>query len=53
MKILYISNGFPPQRWAGTETYTANIAREMKDKGNSVQVLCSGEWRKGSNYWNG
>jgi len=53
MKILFISNGFPPKHWAGTETYTANIAREVKDRGNSVQVLCRGGWDNGPRYWNG
>lgn len=53
MKVLYITNGFPPQRWAGTETYTANIAKEIKNRGISVQVLCCGVWSKGQSYWNG
>ena len=53
MKVLFISNGFPPQRWAGTETYTASIAKEFKKREYSVQVLCCGEWRKGADYWNG
>lgn len=53
MKVLYITNGFPPQRWAGTETYTSNIAGEMMNRGNSVQVLCCGAWNEGAEYWNG
>jgi glycosyltransferase involved in cell wall biosynthesis len=53
MKILLISNGFPPQRWAGTETYTAGVAGELAKRGHNVQVLCVGEWQKGSRYWIG
>jgi len=53
MKVLYITNGFPPQRWAGTETYTANIANAVKNRGISVQVLCCGVWAEGPQYWNG
>jgi glycosyltransferase involved in cell wall biosynthesis len=53
MKILFITNGYPPHRWAGTETYTAGIAEELARRGNRVTVLCIGEWEAGSNYWNG
>ena len=50
MKILYITNGFPPLRWAGTETYTASIAKEITNLGASVQVLCCGDWQNGDIY---
>lgn len=53
MKILFITNGFPPHRWAGTETYTAGIAKGMQRRGHSVQVLCCGDWDEGPRYWNG
>ncbi len=53
MKILLISNGYPPNRWAGTETYTAGIAEELQTRGYQVQVLCVGEWQAGGRYWNG
>lgn len=53
MKILYITNGYKPQRWAGTETYTAGIAEEMSRRGHDVSILCIGEWEKGKVYWNG
>ena len=53
MRILYIANGYPPHRWAGTETYTAGLARGLQSRGHEVQVLCAGEWEKGSKYWNG
>lgn len=53
MKILLVSNGFPPQQWAGTETYTAAIARALQARGYQVQVICGGEWTVGDAYWGG
>lgn len=53
MKILLVSNGFPPRQWAGTETYTAGIAQELYKRGHQVQVLCGGDWTVGSTYWGG
>ncbi len=53
MKILYITNGYKPHRWAGTETYTAALAEEMAKKGNVVEVLCAGNWDQGDKYWMG
>lgn len=53
MKVLYVTNGFPPHRWAGTEAYTAAIAREFHGRGESVQVLCVGAWDNGEAYFNG
>ncbi len=53
MKILYITNGYKPDRWAGTETYTAGIAEEIGQRGHEVQILCAGEWDEGDVYWNG
>lgn len=53
MNILLITNGYPPHRWAGTETYTAGIAEELHNRGHQVQVICAGEWEKGAQYWNG
>jgi glycosyltransferase involved in cell wall biosynthesis len=53
MKVLLIVNGFPPTRWAGTETYTAAIAGELMGKGHDVQVLCCGDWHDGQHHWNG
>lgn len=53
MRILFATNGYPPHRWAGTETYTAGIAEELVRRGNQVHVLCIGEWEGGSEYWNG
>lgn len=53
MRILLIANGYPPHRWAGTETYTASIAECLDARGHQVQVLCGGEWHNGPTYWNG
>ena len=53
MKILYISNGYPPWQWAGTETYTAGLAKGLRAAGHDVQVLCGGHWSRGERYWNG
>lgn len=53
MRILYITNGYKPYRWAGTETYTAGIAEEIANRGNTAEVLCVGDWEKGNEYWNG
>ena len=53
MRILLITNGYPPHRWAGTETYTAGIAEELAARGHQIHVLCAGDWEKGEHYWNG
>jgi glycosyltransferase involved in cell wall biosynthesis len=53
MKILFVTIGFPPRHWAGTETYTASIAHELSQRGYEAQVLCVGDWETGSSYWNG
>ena len=53
MKLLFISNGFPPEQWAGTETYTAGIAQALQQRGHEVQVFCGGKWHRGPTYWNG
>lgn len=53
MKVLYVTNGFPPHRWAGTEAYTAAIAQEFSRRDTEVQVLCVGDWETGDAYFNG
>ena len=53
MKVLFITNGFPPHRWAGTETYTAGLAKGLYQSGYDINVLCAGKWRLGDSYWNG
>lgn len=53
MKILFLTIGFPPRHWAGTETYTAAIAQELIKRGHETQILCTGDWATGPDYWNG
>jgi glycosyltransferase involved in cell wall biosynthesis len=53
MKILLITNGYPPHRWAGTETYTAGLAEILKSRGHRVSVLCVGKWDEGPSHFNG
>jgi glycosyltransferase involved in cell wall biosynthesis len=53
MKVLLVSNGFPPQAWGGTESYTAGLAVELKARGHDVQVLCGGVWHRGESSFNG
>jgi glycosyltransferase involved in cell wall biosynthesis len=47
MKIVYVTNGFPPRQTAGTETYTAGVALEMLSRGHTVTVVCAGDWDTG------
>ena len=53
MKLLYLSNGYPPGQCAGTEVYTAAIATAFVRAGHQVQVVCSGEWDVGDHAFNG
>ncbi len=39
LSILYVVHGFPPDKWAGTEIYTLNLAREMERRGHRVTIL--------------
>lgn len=39
MKILLVSHGFPPHATAGTETYTAELALALKDRGHVVEIF--------------
>ncbi len=53
MKLLFISNGFPPEQWAGTETYTAGIAHALQTREHDIQILCGGDWDAGPTHWLG
>jgi glycosyltransferase involved in cell wall biosynthesis len=53
MKILYLTNGYPPHSTAGTENYTAGIATALAKAGHEVRVLCGGDWDKGEQPING
>jgi glycosyltransferase involved in cell wall biosynthesis len=39
MRILLVSNGFPPFSTHGTEMYTYNLARALSDAGHTVHVF--------------
>lgn len=53
VKLLYLSNGYPPRQCAGTEIYTAAIATAFVRAGHQVEVVCSGEWDAGERAFNG
>jgi glycosyltransferase involved in cell wall biosynthesis len=53
MKILLVSNFFPPTHNAGTEKRTLGYALQLKGLGYDPQVVCAGNWDVGPNYWNG
>ena len=40
MKILIVSNGFPPSGQWGTEFYTHQLATGLLGRGHDVTVLC-------------
>lgn len=50
MKILFITNFFLPTHTAGTETYTYGLAREFRDQGHSVRVVCAGTFDAGASH---
>lgn len=41
MNVLLVSHRFPPRGTAGTENYTAGIARELARRGHSVTVFAA------------
>jgi len=43
MKILHLTQGFPPERVGGVELHTRELAREMAVRGHEVEVLCATE----------
>jgi len=53
MKILLVSHFFPPQRTAGAEQRALSYARELQQRGHTVQMLCAGDWETGADQWNG
>lgn len=53
MRILFLSNGYPPRHVAGTENYTAGIASALAHAGHHVSVVCVGEWDNGPAAYNG
>jgi hypothetical protein len=54
MKILLISHFFPPIHNAATEKRTFGYTQHLLERGHRVQVLCAGNYEKGTRqYWNG
>ncbi len=39
MKVLIVSNGYPPGSYGGVETYSRDLARELQRRGHQVQVF--------------
>jgi glycosyltransferase involved in cell wall biosynthesis len=52
VKLLYLSNGYPPLQHAGTEIYTAGIASAFARAGHEVEVVCTGDWSAGERALN-
>ncbi len=40
MKILQVTNGYPPTARAGVEQYTAQLSMQLSQRGHQVQVFC-------------
>jgi glycosyltransferase involved in cell wall biosynthesis len=47
VRILFVTNFFPPTHTAGTETYTYGLARAFQDGGHTVEVVCAGTFDAG------
>ena len=41
MRLLFVSHLYPPGHTAGTEVYTAELARRLIEGGHEVEVFCS------------
>jgi glycosyltransferase involved in cell wall biosynthesis len=39
MRVLLVSHQYPPAHSAGTEVYTANLARGLRERGHDVEVF--------------
>lgn len=44
MKVLLVSNGYPPASIGGVETYTSGVAQALHARGHQVTVVCP--WSK-------
>jgi hypothetical protein len=53
VKLLYLTNGYPPHHTAGTESYTAALAGAFAQAGHTVRVVCGGDWDSGPLAYNG
>ncbi len=50
MRILFVSNFFPPTHMAGTETYTYGLAQEFHARDHIVRVVCAGTFDAGKSH---
>jgi glycosyltransferase involved in cell wall biosynthesis len=50
VRILFVTNFFPPTHMAGTETYTYGLARAFQDAGHAVAVVCAGTFDAGDSH---
>ena len=41
MRVLLVSHRYPPANTAGTEVYTAEVARRLVARGDEVEVFCA------------
>ena len=53
MRILFVTNGYPPLHVAGTEVATEAVAIALVDAGHDVAVACAGRWDDGPHPLNG
>jgi len=53
MRILFVSNFYPPSSLGGVQLYTHGVAIEMQRLGHEVQVLCAASWDVGPSDFNG
>lgn len=53
MKVLFLTNGYPPRHVAGTEVSTAAVATALAQLGHEVAVACAGTWDVGPRPLNG
>ena len=53
LKVLFLTNGYPPWHVAGTEVSTAAVAAALADAGHDVTVACAGRWDSGPQPLNG
>lgn len=53
MRILFVSNFYPPDSLGGVQLYTHGLAVQLKNLGHEVQVICVGNWDSGTAAYNG
>ena len=41
MRVLLVSHRYPPANTAGTEVYTAEVAKRLRARGDEVEVFCA------------